>query len=159
MCSSDLFQYFTGASSLRQFASEFQARPSAAGVAEVLIQSLSQAITELSRPIDAIKHQAKTITVGISRLEESYDGPVFDALRQLEIEPDSVPYPDLVQLRVLSQTVQQITGITCYQVDGLGTMGEVTPASTIKVIAKLGRAAQMRSRADRSHALVGTKEW
>lgn len=154
-----LFQYFTGASSLRQFASEFQARPSAAGVAEVLIQSLSQAITELSRPIDAIKHQAKTITVGISRLEESYDGPVFDALRQLEIEPDSVPYPDLVQLRVLSQTVQQITGITCYQVDGLGTMGEVTPASTIKVIAKLGRAAQMRSRADRSHALVGTKEW
>lgn len=154
-----LFQYFTGASSLRQFASEFQARPSAAGVAEVLIQALSQAITELSRPIDAIKHQAKTITVGISRLEESYDGPIFEALRQLEIQPDSVPYGDLVQLRVVSQAVSAVTGVTCYQVDGLSTMGEVTPNSTLKVVAKLGRAASMRSRADRSHALVGTKEW
>ena len=46
-----------------------------------------------------------------------------------------------------------------YQVDGLGTMGEVTAASTVKVVSKLGRAANMRSRADKSHVLVGTKEW
>ncbi|ODT72855.1 hypothetical protein ABS71_07555 [bacterium SCN 62-11] len=154
-----LFQYFTGASSLRQFAAEFQAPPTAAGVAEVLVQSLSQAIAELSRPIDAIKHQAKTVTVGISRLEESYDGPLFDALRQLSIEPDSVPYADLVTLRVVSQAVKEVSGITCYQVDGLGTMGEVTAASTVKVVSKLGSAANMRSRADKSHVLVGTKEW
>ena len=154
-----LFQYFTGASSLRQFAAEFQAPPTAGGVAEVLVQSLSQAIAELSRPIDAIKHQAKTVTVGISRLEESYDGPLFDALRQLSIEPDSVPYADLVTLRVVSQAVREVSGITCYQVDGLGTMGEVTAASTVKVVSKLGRAANMRSRADKSHVLVGTKEW
>jgi glutamine---fructose-6-phosphate transaminase (isomerizing) len=125
----------------------------------VLVQSLSQAIAELSRPIDAIKHQAKTVTVGISRLEESYEGPIFQALRELKIDPDSVPYADLVTLRVVSQAVQQVGGITCYQVDGLGTMGEVTPASTVKVITKLGRAADMRSRADKGHTLVGTKEW
>ncbi|MBS2035524.1 SIS domain-containing protein [bacterium] len=154
-----LFQYFTGASSLRQFAADFQAPPTAGGVAEVLVQALSQAIAELSRPIDAIKHQAKTVTVGISRLEESYDGPLFEALRQLSIEPDSVPYADLVTLRVVSQAVREVSGITCYQVDGLGTMGEVTAASTVKVLAKLGRAANMRSRADKSHVLVGTKEW
>ncbi|MBT9582470.1 SIS domain-containing protein [bacterium] len=154
-----LFQYFTGASSLRQFAAEFQAPPTAVGVAEVLIQSLSQAIAELSRPIDAIKHQAKTVTVGISRLEEAYEGPLFEALSQLAIEPDSIPYADLVTLRVVSQAVKEVSGITCYQVDGLGTMGEVTAASTVKVISKLGRAAAMRSRADKSHALVGTKEW
>lgn len=154
-----LFQYFTGASSLRQFAAEFQARPTAAGVAEVLVQSLSQAIAELSRPIDAIKHQAKTVTVGISRLEEAYEGPIFEALRELTIEPDSIPYADLVTLRVVSQAVEKVSGVTCYQVDGLGTMGEVTAASTIKVVSKSGRAAGMRSRADHMHALVGTKEW
>lgn len=154
-----LFQYFTGASSLRQFASEFQAPASAAGVAEVLVQSLSQAIAELSRPIDAIKHQAKTVTVGISRLEESYDGPIFDSLRELKVDPDSVPYADLLTLRVVSQAVDTVRGVTCYEVSGLGTMGEVTPASTVKVVSKLGSAASMRSRADKGHTLVGTKEW
>lgn len=154
-----LFQYFTGASSLRQFAAEFQASASALGVAEVLVQILSQAIAELSRPIDAIKHQAKTITVGISRLEESYEGPVFEALQQLSITPDSVPYADLVTLRVVNEAVREVTGITCYQVDGLGTMGEVTRSSTVKVTTKSGRAAKMRSRADNAYPLVGTKEW
>lgn len=156
---SSLFQYFTGASSLRQFAHQFSAPPTAAGVAEVLVQSLSQAIAELSRPIDAIKHQAKTVTVGISRLEESYEGPIFEALRGLNVDPDSVPYADLVTLRVVSQAVDQVAGVTCYQVEGLGTLGEVTPASTLKVTTKSGSAAGMRSRADTAHALVGTKEW
>jgi glucosamine--fructose-6-phosphate aminotransferase (isomerizing) len=36
---------------------------------EGVIKGLTGAITELSRPIDAIKHQAKTVTVGISRGE------------------------------------------------------------------------------------------
>ena len=39
---------------------------SAAGQTDVL----HEAIDELSRPIDAIKHQAKTVTVGVSRTEE-----------------------------------------------------------------------------------------
>ena len=34
---------------------------------EGVLEALSRAIKELSRPIDAIKHQAKTVTVGISR--------------------------------------------------------------------------------------------
>jgi glucosamine--fructose-6-phosphate aminotransferase (isomerizing) len=154
-----LFQYFTGASSLRQFAADFKTRPTSAGVAEVLIQTLSQAIAELSRPIDAIKHQAKTVTVGISRTEEVFEGPIFEALRGLSIEPDSIPYADLVTLRVVGQAVRLVAGVTCYQINGLGTMGEVTPISTIRVVSKSGSAANMRSRADKPHALVGTKEW
>ena len=35
-----------------------------------LAGTLTQAIEELTRPIDAIKHQAKTVTVGISRTDE-----------------------------------------------------------------------------------------
>src|SRR5262249_60924931 len=44
------------------------------GTPEVLIDDLTAALTraieELTRPIDAIKHQAKTVTVGISRSDE-----------------------------------------------------------------------------------------
>ena len=34
------------------------------------VLSLTRAIEELTRPVDAIKHQAKTVTVGISRSDE-----------------------------------------------------------------------------------------
>src|SRR5438132_650044 len=40
-------------------------------VLEDLAQALAFAIDELTRPIDAIKHQAKTVTVGISRADET----------------------------------------------------------------------------------------
>jgi glucosamine--fructose-6-phosphate aminotransferase (isomerizing) len=34
----------------------------------------------MSRPVDAIKHQAKTVTVGTSRISEKVEGILFDAL-------------------------------------------------------------------------------
>ncbi|HET9770357.1 MAG TPA: SIS domain-containing protein, partial [Acidimicrobiia bacterium] len=39
-------------------------------VIEDLAAALTRAIDELTRPVDAIRHQAKTVTVGISRSEE-----------------------------------------------------------------------------------------
>ena len=41
-------------------------------VVDDLTAALTQAIDELTRPVDAIKHQAKTVTVGISRSDESF---------------------------------------------------------------------------------------
>ena len=155
----NLFHYFTGAASLRQFANEFQTQPTPAGVAEVLIATLSQAIQELSRPIDAIKHQAKTVTVGISRLEELYEGPIFEALEQLGVAPDSIPYRDMGELRAINPAVARVRGVTCYALDGLGTMGEILPSTSIKTVAKLGASATMWSRADQGMTLLGTKEW
>ena len=40
-------------------------------VVEDLTDALTKAIEELTRPVDAIKHQAKTVTVGISRSDET----------------------------------------------------------------------------------------
>ena len=37
---------------------------------EDLTAALTAGIEELTRPVDAIKHQAKTVTVGISRSDE-----------------------------------------------------------------------------------------
>ena len=42
-----------------------------ASVVEDLTAALTKAIEELTRPVDAIKHQAKTVTVGISRSDET----------------------------------------------------------------------------------------
>ena len=44
------------------------ARP--ASMIDDLTAALTRAIEELTRPVDAIKHQAKTVTVGISRSDE-----------------------------------------------------------------------------------------
>ena len=41
---------------------------------------LGSAINYLARPVDAIKHQAKTVTVGTSRISERVEGILFEAL-------------------------------------------------------------------------------
>jgi glutamine---fructose-6-phosphate transaminase (isomerizing) len=40
----------------------------------------AESINGMSRPVDAIKHQAKTVTVGTSRISEKIEGLLFDAL-------------------------------------------------------------------------------
>ena len=46
-----------------------------------LMLALTRAIDELTRPIDTIKHQAKTVTVGISRSDEGViDRPLVQAV-------------------------------------------------------------------------------
>jgi glucosamine--fructose-6-phosphate aminotransferase (isomerizing) len=155
----NLFRYFNSGVSLRQFANEFKTAPTQSGFAEVMINTLTQSISELSRPIDAIKHQAKTITVGISRHEESYEGPIFEALGALGLAYEAVAYKDLAELRAMSPAIQKVLGFTFYTIEGLGPLGEVTEQTTICVRSKHGAAAGMRSRADTPHVLVGTKEW
>lgn len=69
---SSLFRYATGTSSLDSYQSEFGKVGTPGVVLDDLTTGLTAAIEELDPgPIDAIKHQAKTVTVGISRSDES----------------------------------------------------------------------------------------
>ena len=55
--------------------------PRRACVVDDLTAALTRAIEELTRPVDAIKHQAKTVTVGISRNDEGVlDRPLVQEL-------------------------------------------------------------------------------
>ncbi len=153
-----LFQYFTGAQPLRQFTQDFQKEATRDSLADTMVTCLSRAIQELSRPIDAIKHQAKTITVGISRSGEAVEGVLFQALQGLGIAPEVVPYRDLALMRALAPAVESVVGATVYEVEGLGALGDVGPEARIKVVRKTGLAANLRSRADQGHPLVGTKQ-
>jgi glucosamine--fructose-6-phosphate aminotransferase (isomerizing) len=121
-----------------------------------LLDELTRAIGELSRPIDAIKHQAKTVTVGISRAEAPLVGPLADALREAALDPAALPWPWLARLRALAPLVREVAGMTTYAVDDLEA-GQPLPTSRIRKLAATGVAASIPSRTERDQSLTGTK--
>src|SRR5205085_1449753 len=66
-----LLRYASGALSLDSYEIEHGKIGSPSTVVEDRTAALTKGIEELTRPIDAIKHQAKTVTVGISRSDET----------------------------------------------------------------------------------------
>ncbi|MDO5296696.1 MAG: SIS domain-containing protein [bacterium] len=151
-----LLPYFTEGRSLRQFYTDFKGKKD---LIETIISVLSEAIQELSRPIDAIKHQAKTITVGISRSQELLEGPVFTALAEADVSAEDIPYRDLAFIKALSLAIDHVVGTTVYAVKGLNAFNEVIDSSTIQAVKKTGLASSMRSRSDQASPIVGTKQW
>src|SRR3546814_44122 len=67
----NLLRYATGAVPLDAYQLDHGKVGTPSVLVEDLTAALTRAIDELTRPIDDIKHQAKTVTVGISRTDES----------------------------------------------------------------------------------------
>src|SRR5690606_29810319 len=67
---SSKFRYATGLVPLDVYQSEHGRVGTPSVLIEDFTSALTSAIEELTRPVDAIKHQAKTVTVGISRSDE-----------------------------------------------------------------------------------------
>jgi len=124
-------------------------------VLEDLAAALTRAIDELTRPVDAIRHQAKTVTVGISRSEEElFRAPLVAAALEAGAPRERLTYRVLRTLGALGPAVEEVTGYTRYRVDR--PAGE--PAR-IFVLAKGGVATELRSRAEGEggDVLRGTK--
>ena len=66
-----LLRYAIGVVPLDAYQIDFGKVGTPSTVVEDLTAALTKAIEELTRPVDAIKHQAKTVTVGISRSDET----------------------------------------------------------------------------------------
>ena len=66
-----VLRYAAGIVPLDVYSAEHGTLGTPAVVAADLTVELTKAIEELTRPVDAIKHQAKTVTVGISRADET----------------------------------------------------------------------------------------
>jgi glucosamine--fructose-6-phosphate aminotransferase (isomerizing) len=123
-----------------------------------VVGCLSQAISELSRPIDAIKHQAKTVTVGISRPETAVaEGPLWAALRSLELDPADIAETHRRLVTAFEPLVASVDGATLYELKGLDPLGKPTDASTIRVVTKTGVAEAIASRNEGERPLTGTK--
>jgi glucosamine--fructose-6-phosphate aminotransferase (isomerizing) len=113
-----------------------------------LVLALTHAIDELTRPVDAIKHQAKTVTVGISRSDEGVmDRLLVQAVLDAGAGRDVLSYRTLKVLADLDPAVAAVTGFTRYGIEG----------ATITIVDRGGISQQIASRVDRNPALVGTK--
>jgi glucosamine--fructose-6-phosphate aminotransferase (isomerizing) len=113
-----------------------------------LVAALTQGIEELTRPVDAIKHQAKTVTVGISRSDEGVlDRALVQATLAAGTGRDVVSYRILKTLADLDPAVAEVTGFTRYRIDG----------ETISIVDRGGISRDLRSRVDDDSRLVGTK--
>ncbi len=113
-----------------------------------VVLALTRAIEELTRPVDAIKHQAKTVTVGISRSDEGVmDRALVQAVLDAGAGRDVLSYRTLKVLADLDPAVAEVTGFTRYGIDG----------DTISVVDRGGISNQVVSRVERNPALVGTK--
>ncbi len=115
--------------------------------------ALTRAIEELTRPIDAIKHQAKTVTVGISRSDEGVlDNPLVQKVLGIGAGRDRLTYGVLKVLAALDAAVADVTGFTRYRIEG-----DPATDGRIAVVDRGGIARDLTSRVDRDAQLKGTK--
>ena len=115
---------------------------------EDLNAALTKAIEELTRPIDAIKHQAKTVTVGISRSDETLLlVPIVKEVLAAGAPRDSLTYRALRTLVALDPSVESVSGWTRYNIEG----------ETINVVDRGGIARDIPSRTETNPVLRGSK--
>jgi len=94
------------------FEGDFGVKGTPSNILDTFFACMGQIIGELTRPVDAIKHQAKTVTVGTSRLAEKVEGLLFDALGQHGFETGQLSTANVVVLRRLQEVVGAIQGTT-----------------------------------------------
>ncbi|MGK2930165.1 MAG: SIS domain-containing protein, partial [Acidimicrobiales bacterium] len=153
---SNLLRYATGVIAL----DGYQLDHGKVGTPSVLVEDLTSALTrgidELTRPIDAIKHQAKTVTVGISRTDESLlDVPLVRAVLEAGASRDRLTYATLRTLADVSPAVASVAGYTRYRIEG--RVDGPHDDATITVVDRSGLALDLPLRTETNPVLRGTK--
>jgi glucosamine--fructose-6-phosphate aminotransferase (isomerizing) len=154
-----VWRYALGISPLESYQVEYGKVGTPGVVLEDLAAALSSAIDELTRPVDAIKHQAKTVTVGISRSDETLlQVPLVKEVLATGAPRDRLSYSTLRALAALEPLVDEVLGYTRYAIDG-----HVDPAgvdhATVVVVDRGGLSRELRSRTADDPVLRGTKRW
>jgi glucosamine--fructose-6-phosphate aminotransferase (isomerizing) len=149
-----LLRYATGLLPLEAYEVESARVGTPAVLVDDLTDALTRAVEELTRPIDAIKHQAKTVTVGISRSEEVlFAMPLVAEVLAAGAPRSRLGYKALRTLAALDPAVAEVLGYTRYRIDGDVEAG----TATISVLDRGGVARQIPSRTEREPQLRGTK--
>ncbi|MBI4934281.1 MAG: SIS domain-containing protein [Actinobacteria bacterium] len=122
-------------------------------VVDDLTAALTRAIEELTRPVDAIKHQAKTVTVGISRNDEGVlDRALVQELLHAGAGRDRLSYRTLKVLADLDPAVDAVVGYTRYAIEG-----DPAHDATISIVDRGGLSLEVPSRVETNSQLRGTK--
>ena len=144
----------TGPQPLQSYQRETGKVASPAVLLDDLVAALTRGIDELTRPIDAIKHQAKTVTVGISRSEEGlFDRALVKAVVDAGAAREQLSYATLKVLAALDAAVDSVVGYTRYAISGDPTVN----LATISIVERGGLALQLSSRVEANTSLMGTK--
>jgi glucosamine--fructose-6-phosphate aminotransferase (isomerizing) len=152
-----LLKYAAGKLPLEDFRHEFKGDEGLDSPLDILDITLGCAIDELTRPIDAIRHQAKTVTVGSSRKEKVPQGIVFDLLNELQYSAKDLTYKNILAIRKIQPAVAVVKGYTIYKISNLDEEGNPDEGTTLVVEKKGGIARQMASRTEKMSPLMGTK--
>jgi glucosamine--fructose-6-phosphate aminotransferase (isomerizing) len=124
------------------------------GPIEYVRHQLTAGAEELTRSIDSVKHQAKTVTVGTSRGDSDLLGnSLTRALTDAGTDVALLTYPVLLAVRAYAPLIEEVSGAVRYRVEGSGE------SSTLRVVAKTGLAADLPSRADNGAPLTGSKRF
>jgi glucosamine--fructose-6-phosphate aminotransferase (isomerizing) len=155
-----LLRYATGAQPVDSYEAEMGKVGAPSAIAGDLVLALGAAIDELTRPVDAIKHQAKTVTVGISRSEEALLRAelVAETLRA-GASVEALGYRALRTLAALGPAVEEVLGYTRYRIafpSGPGGAASLDGA-TVTVVDVGGISLSIPSRTATDNRLRGTK--
>ena len=151
---STLYRYALGTIPL----DSYQIDTGKVGTPATLLEDLNAALTigieELTRPIDAIKHQAKTVTVGISRSdEELIQLSLITNLINAGTPRDSISYRNLRFLAAIDPAVKSFSGFIRYGIEGNVQSG----TAQLHVVDRGGIAHDLTSRTERDPKLKGSK--
>ncbi len=149
-----LLRYAVGALSLDSYEIEHGKVGTPSTVVEDLTAALTKGIEELTRPVDAIKHQAKTVTVGISRSDESLlQAPLVQAVLAAGAPRDGLSFRAMRTLVDLDPAIEEVTGYTRYRMEG----DLAHDQATLHVVDRGGVATSLKSRTDTDPSLRGAK--
>jgi glutamine---fructose-6-phosphate transaminase (isomerizing) len=148
-----LLRYATGVLPVEGYELEYDRVGTPEAIVEDLAEALTDAIGELTRPVDAIKHQAKTVTVGISHSEDELLGvPLVASALGAGASVGRLSYRGLRTLAGLDLAVVDVEGFTRYRIEG-----DVAAGATIEIVGRGGIAVELPSRTDTDNRLLGAK--
>ncbi|MBF0241402.1 MAG: SIS domain-containing protein [Desulfamplus sp.] len=161
-----LLKYLSGRLPVADFEIDFAKKGTPANMLDEFFKNMAEAINTMARPVDAIKHQAKTVTVGTSRIAdkaetfdftEIFEGVVFDEIAANALSISQITNKNVVVIKNIQEVIAGIKGAMLYKISGLNLLGEPTPQTKIEVINKRGIVATESSRVETEHQLKGTK--
>ncbi|HUU39316.1 MAG TPA: SIS domain-containing protein [Desulfatiglandales bacterium] len=152
-----LLKYLSGRLPMADFELDFDVSGTAPNMFEIFFRCIGEAIDDMARPIDAIRHQAKTVTVGTSRIWEQIDGLLFETAKKSGFDVSNLTNKNVLVLKNLQEIISTIKGETLYKISNLSYAGEPVDGSNIELVKKGGSAANLPSRVESDNRLMGTK--
>ncbi len=152
-----LLKYLSGRLPMSDFELDFGISGTAPNMFDTFFRCIGEAINDMARPIDAIRHQAKTVTVGTSRIWEPIKGLLFDALKKDRFDVSNLTNKNVLVLKNLQEVISEIKGETLYKIGNLTYTGEPVEDSKIELVKKKGTAFRLKSRIETDNRLKGTK--